>query len=96
MQAGLEGFILSIGKSRARENSRNKVFSAKDRVINTSLFNLVESKDIGDIIASEDAIKGVQSSLVRLVIGISRHVITQVRDISKIAQGTNSLAMLTD
>ncbi len=84
LQEGLETFILSIGKTRARENSRNKIFAQKDRVINTSLFNLVDGNDVGDLVANENSVKGVQNKLVRVVIDISNDLIKQMREINKL------------
>lgn len=46
----LRSFILSIGKSRARENLRNREFTLRDKVVNTSLFVLADPKNLNEII----------------------------------------------
>ena len=81
--SALSAFFIGIGQTRAGENIRKKEFAQKDRVVNTSLFPLVESRDLNEIIKSEEAVKGVQSSLTRLLIDIARPLITHVLDSSK-------------
>lgn len=54
---------------------RNKEFILRDRVLNTSLFVLAESKDPKNIIVNEEIVKGVQNRLSRSMINIAKTMI---------------------
>ncbi|CDW91447.1 UNKNOWN [Stylonychia lemnae] len=72
----VKSFILSVGKTRTRQNLRNKDFIIKDRVINTSLFVFVDNNDPKDLVNNDNAVKGLQNRLANKMIMISENLIT--------------------
>ena len=55
---GHKDFILSIGKTRMRENMRRKDLVLQNKVFCTSLFNLVITEEVGDVLKNPVLLQG--------------------------------------
>ena len=70
--SGLSDFIVEIGKSRMRENMRSRQLVLENRAFCTSLYNLVVSENISDVIKVQGTLAGTQNRLAKLLIDIAR------------------------
>eukprot|EP00347_Sterkiella_histriomuscorum_P005140 403357742 len=87
----IRSFILSVGKTRSKENLRNKDFILQNKVINTSLFVLAESRDPKEMISNNAALGGFQSTLVKKMATIAKSLVfalTSRNQVGNNAQGS--------
>jgi|LauGreDrversion4_2_1035121.scaffolds.fasta_scaffold104718_1 hypothetical protein len=82
---GFEDFILSIGKSRMRENLRQRSLVIDNRAFSTSLFNLVTSTSLTDAeFKNPGFIPNVQNKLAKLLIEVARPLTRRIAGVEKL------------
>jgi hypothetical protein len=83
---GLQDFVLSIGKTRMRENLRHNLLIMENRAFSTSLFNLVTPDAITEAeIKKEGFIVTNQNKLARFLIEVARPLTRRIAGIEKVS-----------
>lgn len=70
--SGLADFIVEVGKTQMRENMRSRPLVLENRAFCTSLFTLVISDKITDVVSKPGERSGTQNRLAKLLIDLAR------------------------
>lgn len=69
---GLSDFIVEVGKTRMRDNMRVRELVMENRAFSTSLFNLVVSESISEVVKNPGVLSGTQNRLAKLLIDLAK------------------------
>jgi hypothetical protein len=70
--AGLSDFLVTVGKTRMRENMRCRELVLDNMTLCTSLYNLVVSDNITDVVKVPATLAATQNRLAKLLIDLAR------------------------
>ena len=83
---GIEDFILSVGKTRMRENLRHREIVLDNRAFSTSLFNLVAPEQLTDAEMKKDGfLTTTQNRLAKVLIEFAKPLTRRIAGLERMA-----------
>jgi len=87
---GLESFLLSVGRTRMRENLRQRDLVLDNRAFSTSLFNLVTTLPLTEL-KNPGFLANMQNKLAKVLIDIARPLTRRMAGVEKIVLRTSQM-----